>query len=98
MKRIMIFAFALLATLSIVNAATFKSCPADPFPPMNLLTVTISPDPLVPGEYSTFEVSGELSKPTSNADLFIGFSDTNSKLAFCFGCMYDKWLSSNLPK
>jgi hypothetical protein len=77
MKRIMVFTFTLLTTLPIVNAiTTFESCSAA----QNLLSVNVSPDPLVPGGYSTFTVSGELSKATSNAVLGILFLDTNGRL------------------
>jgi hypothetical protein len=83
MKRIMVFVFILLATLSIeiVNAVTIFEKYPDPFPPdVFPLTVTIKPDPPIPGAYGIFEVSGKLSKATSNADLAIGFSDSKGKM------------------
>jgi hypothetical protein len=77
MKRIMVFAFTLLTTLSIVNAiTTFMPCSTA----QNPLSVKVSPDPLVPGGYSTFTVSGELLKSTSNALLGILFLDKSGKL------------------
>jgi hypothetical protein len=72
----MVFAFTLLTTLSFVNAiTTFVPCSTA----QNPLSVKVSPDPLIPGGYSTFTVSGELSKATSNADLAILFFDTSGK-------------------
>uniref|UniRef100_U9USQ1 Uncharacterized protein n=1 Tax=Rhizophagus irregularis (strain DAOM 181602 / DAOM 197198 / MUCL 43194) TaxID=747089 RepID=U9USQ1_RHIID len=57
MKRTMIYAFTLL--VSIVNAiTTFCKSSGSLINPL----VKISPNPLVPGEYITFEVSGELSQ------------------------------------
>ncbi|CAG8720923.1 1580_t:CDS:1, partial [Scutellospora calospora] len=42
----------------------------------DLLTVTISPDPVVPGKDDTFIVNGNLTKPiTKNDSLVIFFSD-----------------------
>jgi hypothetical protein len=64
-----LFVFILLATLSIVNAIplhkralTFEKCPGLSASP---LTVKATPDPLVPGGDSTFDISGELAAPPS---------------------------------
>ncbi|CAB4388258.1 unnamed protein product [Rhizophagus irregularis] len=70
MNRNFIFVFILLATLSMVNAiplhkraTVFGKCPPIPGLPTQPeeISVSISPDPVVPGQTDTFTVSGKLS-------------------------------------
>jgi hypothetical protein len=76
MNRNFSLVFILLATLSIVNAipfhkrdTTFVPCPGDP--PKNPLTVSVVPDPLVPGQNATYSVSGVLDPPADTGSLLI---------------------------
>nr|CAG8633764.1 7122_t:CDS:1 [Entrophospora candida] len=87
-----IFAFLLLATLSmVVNAiphqllkrtTSFNKCPPLPSgkqPP--LLTVVLSPDPVVTGQTDNFTISGTLSRPVADGDLTgAGFFDPVAKI------------------
>src|SRR4051812_42680445 len=66
MNRKFIFVFTLLAILSMVNAiphqlqkraTTFIPCPNE-----NPLTVSVTPDPLVPGKTATYTVAGKFAK------------------------------------
>nr|CAG8521111.1 1151_t:CDS:1 [Entrophospora candida]CAG8642904.1 2724_t:CDS:1 [Entrophospora candida] len=77
-----IFAFLLFATLSMVvnaiphqllkRASTFVECPTKPGEATSpLLTVTLSPDPVVAGTFDSFTISGALSRPIGKGD-FIG--------------------------
>ena len=68
MKRDFIFVFVLLAILSMVNAiphqlhkrdTTFIQCPKSD---ASLLTVSVSPDPPVPGQTATYTISGKIAK------------------------------------
>jgi hypothetical protein len=82
MNRNFSLVFILLATLSIVNAipfhkrdTTFMPCPGDSS--KSPLTVTIAPDPLVPGQTARYTVSGALDPPAdSDSRLVIRFTDT----------------------
>ena len=82
MNRNFIFVFILLASLSIVNAipiphkllkrtTEFTQCRQSPPPP--LLSVVISPDPVVPGNTETF---------TASATLDIDIPDGSELIAF----------------
>src|SRR4051812_31948765 len=81
-----LFVFILLATLSFANAIpfqlhkraiAFEKCPIDAASP---LTVTVKPDPLVPGETSTFDISGTLAAPASKgSNLVVLFFDPATK-------------------
>jgi hypothetical protein len=85
MNRNFIFVFILLATLSMVNAiplqkraTVFGKCPPIPDLPTQPeeISVSISPDPVVPGQNDTFTVSGTLSKEiTDEYKLLIGLAD-----------------------
>jgi hypothetical protein len=89
MNRNFIFVFILLATFSIVNAiplqkreTVFGKCPPIPQLPIqpDQISVSISPDPVVPGQDDTFTVSGTLSKEiTDEYKLVIGFADLTGK-------------------
>jgi len=87
-----IFAFLLLATLSmVVNAiphqllkrtTTFGQCPpvspVQPAPP--LLNVVLSPDPVVAKQTDEFTISGTLSRPVEDGDLtIVAFFDPVAK-------------------
>ncbi|CAG8565149.1 9820_t:CDS:1, partial [Scutellospora calospora] len=81
--------------LSIVNAiphqlhkrtTNFGKCTLPPKAPTpDLLTVTISPDPVVPGKNDTFTVNGKLTKPiTSSDELVIVFANTSGIIGDIF--------------
>jgi hypothetical protein len=86
-----IFIFALLAILCMVNAiphqlhkrnTQFGPCPGLPDPQPSPLSVTISPDPVIPGETANFTVTGTLSTPiTPDFKLLIGFGDSSGPIA-----------------
>ena len=78
MKRDFIFVFILLATLSMVNAiphqlhkrdTTFNQCLKSD---ASLLTVSVSPDPPVPGQTATYTISERQSLPSTGELKFIG--------------------------
>ncbi|RIA93148.1 hypothetical protein C1645_819779 [Glomus cerebriforme] len=91
MNQNFIFVFILLITLSIVNAAPFqhdkkgiqfKKCegyPKDAEP--DLLTVTVTPDPIEPGKEETFDISITLKNYniTDGTFLDIGYVDDDTK-------------------
>jgi hypothetical protein len=89
MNRNFIFVFILLAALSMVNAiplqkrtTDFGKCPPIPQLPVQpeQISVSISPDPVVPGKDDTFTVTGTLSKDiTEDYNLVIGFADLTGK-------------------
>src|SRR5437764_33266 len=89
MNRNFIFVFILLAALSMVNAiplqkrtTEFGKCPPIPGVPVQpeQISVSISPDPVVPGKDDTFTVSGTLHKEiTEDYKLVIGFADLTGK-------------------
>ncbi|CAB4388261.1 unnamed protein product [Rhizophagus irregularis] len=89
MNRNFIFVFILLATLSMVNAiplqkraTVFGKCPPIPGLPTQpeQISVSISPDPVVPGQTDTFTVSGTLSKEiTDEYKLVIALADLSGK-------------------
>ncbi|CAG8446518.1 7762_t:CDS:1 [Scutellospora calospora] len=78
MNRNFIFVFVLLVMLSIVNAiphqlhkrtTDFRECTFPPgYPTPDLLTVTISPDPVVPGKNDNFTVNGKLTQLITSSD------------------------------
>src|ERR1043165_687473 len=90
MNRNFIFVFILLAVLSMVNAiplqkreTEFGKCPPIPKLPSqpDPISVSISPDPVVPGQNDTFPVSGTLSKEiTPEYKLEIAFGDLTGKI------------------
>src|SRR3954454_3609530 len=79
-----LFVFVLLATLSIVNAipfhkraTAFEKCPIETASP---LTVKVTPDPLVAGETSKFDISGTLAvAPSEGSNLVVLFFDPDTK-------------------
>ncbi|CAJ0760780.1 13920_t:CDS:1 [Entrophospora sp. SA101] len=87
-----IFAFLLLATLSmVVNAiphqllkrtTVFSQCPpvkSGEAPPP-LLSVILSPDPVAPGQPDSVAISGTLSRPVIDGDITaVGFIDLVAK-------------------
>ncbi|RGB38142.1 hypothetical protein C1646_665639 [Rhizophagus diaphanus] len=87
MNRNFIFVFILLALLSIVNAipishkllkrtTEFTECRQSPTPP--LLSVVISPDPVVSGNTETFTASGTLDKDVPHGSELIAFFGDSS--------------------
>jgi hypothetical protein len=86
MKNNFLFTFALLAILCMVNAfphrlykrtTTFGECPINNSTSLLLLTVAISPDPVIPQQNTTFTVNGTLTTPiTSDLGLVIAFLDS----------------------
>ncbi|CAG8585620.1 3712_t:CDS:1 [Ambispora gerdemannii] len=90
MKTNFLFVFALLAMLCVVKAiphqlykrtTEFGPCPVPNLP--SELSVTISPDPVVPDQISTFTVTGTLTTPiTEDFNLIIAFDDPQSPLPF----------------
>ncbi|RIA84121.1 hypothetical protein C1645_742573 [Glomus cerebriforme] len=84
MNRNFIFAFILLATLSMVNAiplqkraAQFLPCPISPAP--DLLSVKINPDPPIAGKSESFTISGKLHEDITPATLLaIAFGDVSN--------------------
>ncbi|CAB4376226.1 hypothetical protein RhiirA5_505618 [Rhizophagus irregularis] len=88
MNRNFIFVFILLASLSIVNAipiphkllkrtTEFTECRQSPTPP--LLSVVISPDPVVSGNTVTFTATGSLNQDVPDgSDLIAFFGDSSS--------------------
>ena len=92
MKRDFTFVFILLAILSMVNAipyqlhkrdTTFIQCPKSD---ASLLTVSVSPDPPVPGQIATYTISGELAKAAPvGSTIVIRFADVSSGEAKVIG-------------
>src|ERR1044071_1959095 len=85
MNRNFIVVFILLATLSIAYAiphellkreTSFGQCEGGP----PVLTVKISPDPVVPGSPNTFTISGTLEEDIPESAQLMGFfSDPNAR-------------------
>ncbi|CAG8661521.1 3478_t:CDS:1, partial [Scutellospora calospora] len=54
------------------RTTAFGDCTLLPgVPTSDLLTVTISPDPVVPGKNDTFTVNGKLTKPITSSDTLV---------------------------
>src|SRR4051794_20905558 len=92
MNRNLIFVFILLATFSMVNAiphnllkrdpTIFGACPPIPKVPTQpiQLAVTISPNPVVPGQSDSFTASGKFPVDLTTSDSFVvGFADNTGQ-------------------
>jgi hypothetical protein len=91
MEKKIIFTFALLAILCMINAfphhlhkrtTSFEVCSPINGTDIPLLNVTISPDPVIPLQNTTFFINGTLTTPiTSDLELHVAFLNQTSLIA-----------------